>query len=119
MIKISELEKVFEELFEEEEGKVSSVETVYELSKNEDFYKLVISLQNLMTENTILIHTKFIFRCDLNKREILENSFLYLYTLTAYKLFENIDIAIISPLLDNAFTSLIPVKFINPIFLKL
>lgn len=79
MIRISEIEQTIDEFFNEEEGKVGSVESVYELSKNEDFYKLVISIQNLMTENTILIHTKFIFKCDLDKKQILDNSFIYLY----------------------------------------
>lgn len=79
MIRISEIEQTIDELFSKEEGKVGSVESVYELSKNEDFYKLVISLQNLMTENTILIHTKFIFKCDLEKKHIIDNSLIYLY----------------------------------------
>jgi hypothetical protein len=79
MIRISEIEQTIDELFSKEDGKVSSVESVYELSKNEDFYKLVISLQNLMTENTILIHTKFIFKCDLEKKHIIDESFIYLY----------------------------------------
>ena len=52
MIKISEIEKLFKEVFEEEEGKVSSVESVYELSKDEKFYKLVISIHNLSTKDT-------------------------------------------------------------------
>ena len=46
--KISEIESAFKEIFEEEEGKVSSVESVYELSDNEEFYKLVISVHNLI-----------------------------------------------------------------------
>jgi len=79
MIRISEIEQVFKDLFDEEEGKVGSVETVYELSKDEEFYKLVISLQNLMTENTILIHTKFIFKCDIDKKHLIDSSFIYLY----------------------------------------
>ena len=44
MVTISEVEQVFKDIFQDEEGKVSSVETIYELSKNEDFYKLVISI---------------------------------------------------------------------------
>lgn len=79
MIRISEIEQTIDELFSKEDGKVGSVESIYELSKDEDFYKLVISLQNLMTENTILIHTKFIFKCDLDKKHIIDNSFIYLY----------------------------------------
>jgi hypothetical protein len=79
MIKISEIEQVFKDVFEEEEGKVSSVESVYELSKDEKFYKLVISIQNLSTKDTSIIHTKFMFKVDLKKTQIIENNFLYLY----------------------------------------
>lgn len=78
-IRISEIEQVFKDVFEEEEGVVSSIDTVYEMSKDEKFYKLVISIHGLSTEDTSIIHTKFIFKTDLNKRHILENSFLYLY----------------------------------------
>ena len=66
-------------IFEEEEGKVNSIETVYELSENEDFYKLVISIHNLSVEETVIIHTKFIFKTDLDKKFITDNSFIYLY----------------------------------------
>ena len=79
MIKIEEIEKTFREIFKQEEGKVSSVTSVYELSKNEDFYKLVISLQNLSTKDITILHTKFLFKVDLEKRNIIENNFLYLY----------------------------------------
>lgn len=78
-ISISEIEQTFKEVFEEEEGKVSSVDTVYELSKNEDYYKLVISIHNLSVEDTLIIHTKFIFKTDLEKKNILDESFIYLY----------------------------------------
>ena len=78
-IAISEIEQTFKEVFEEEEGKVSSVDTVYELSKNEDYYKLVISIHNLSVEDTLIIHTKFIFKTDLEKKNILDESFIYLY----------------------------------------
>jgi len=79
MIKISEIEKVIREVFEEEEGKVNSVETVYEISSDEKFYKLVISLQNLSTKDASIIHTKFLFKTNLKKTEIIEDNFLYLY----------------------------------------
>jgi hypothetical protein len=77
--KISEIESTFREIFEEEEGKVSSVESVYELSENEDFYKLVISVHNLSTVDTLIIHTKFVFKTDLDKINLIDNSFIYLY----------------------------------------
>lgn len=80
-IKISEIEQVFKDVFEEEEGVVNSVDTVYETSNNEKFYKLVISIHGLSTQDTSIIHTKFIFKCDLNKRNIIDNSFIYLYNI--------------------------------------
>jgi len=78
-IRIAEIEQTFKDVFEEEEGKVNSIETVYELSENEDFYKLVISIHNLSVEETVIIHTKFIFKTDLDKKFITDNSFIYLY----------------------------------------
>ena len=77
--KISEIEQTFKDIFEEEEGVVTSVETVYEMSPNEDFYKLVISIHGLSIEDVSIIHTKFIFKADLDKRNIIEDSFIYLY----------------------------------------
>ena len=79
MVRISEIEQVFKDIFQDEEGKVSSVETVYELSKNEDFYKLVISIHGISIEDTLIIHTKFIFKTDLEKKNVINNSFIYLY----------------------------------------
>ena len=78
--KISEIETAFKEIFEEEEGKVSSVETVYELSENEDFYKLVISVHNLSTADTLIIHTKFVFKTDLEKINLIDNSIYHFNT---------------------------------------
>ncbi len=78
-IKISEIEQIFKDVFEEEDGVVNSVETVYEMSSDEKFYKLVISIHGLATQDTSIIHTKFIFKTDLEKKNIVENSFIYLY----------------------------------------
>jgi hypothetical protein len=78
-IRISEIETAFKEIFEEEEGKVSSVETVYEKSDDESFYKLIISIHGLSMQDTIIIHTKFIFKVDSNKHYVTDNSFIYLY----------------------------------------
>jgi hypothetical protein len=79
MIKISEIEQVFKDIFEEEEGVVNSVETVYESPEEGDFLRLVISIHGLSTEDTSIIHTKFIFKVDTNKRHVLEDTFIYLY----------------------------------------
>lgn len=78
-IKISEIQEVFKDLFDDEEGVANSVETVFELSSDEKFYKMVISIQGLETEDVSIIHTKFIFKTDLDKKNIIENSFIYLY----------------------------------------
>ena len=79
MVTISEVEQTFKDLFQDEEGKVSSVETVYEQSKDKKFYKLVISIHGVSIEDTLIIHTKFIFKTDLDKKNLIENSFIYLY----------------------------------------
>jgi hypothetical protein len=78
-IKIAEIEQVFKDIFDEEDGMVNSVDTVYEMSPEEDFLKLVISIHGLTLEDTSIIHTKFIFKTDLEKRNIIDNSFIYLY----------------------------------------
>ena len=49
-IKISEIEQVFKDIFDEEGGVVSSVDTVYEKPVTSDeFLKLVITIQGLTT----------------------------------------------------------------------
>ncbi len=58
-IKISEIEQIFKDIFEEEDGVVNSVETVYEMSSDEKFYKLVISIHGLATQDTSLFILKF------------------------------------------------------------
>jgi hypothetical protein len=78
-IKISEIEQAFKDIFEEEDGVVNTVESIYEMSLDEKFYKLVISIHGLSTQDTSIIHTKFIFKTDLDKRNIIDNSFIYLY----------------------------------------
>ena len=78
-MRISEVEQTFKDIFEEEEGLVQSVETVYELSEDEDYYKLVISVHGISFQDTLIIHTKFIFKTDLDKRNVIDKSFIYLF----------------------------------------
>ena len=78
-MKISEIENIFKELFQDEKGLVKSVETVYETSDDGKFLKLVISIHDLSVQDTLIIHTKFIFKTDLDKNNIIENSCIYLY----------------------------------------
>lgn len=79
LIRISEIEQTFKEIFEEEEGKVTSVDSIYEKSDDGDFYKLVISIHGLSVQDTFIIHTKFIFKTDLEKKNVIEESLIYLY----------------------------------------
>lgn len=78
MIKISEIEQIFKDIFEEEEGLVQSIETTYEKSSS-DFLKLIISIHGLTYKDTTVIHTKFIFKTDIDKIEITDMSFIYLF----------------------------------------
>jgi len=78
-IKISEIEQSFKDIFQEEDGVVNSVETVYEEPEEGDFLRLIISIHGLATEDTSIIHTKFIFKVDVEKRNLIEDSFIYLY----------------------------------------
>jgi hypothetical protein len=81
MIKISEVEQIFKDIFQEKEGLVQSIDTVWESSKNNDFEKLVISIHYLSYEETVIIHTKFIFKADKDKVGLIDNSFIYLWDL--------------------------------------
>ncbi len=74
-----EIETAFKEIFREDEGIVKSVDTVYEKDNENNGFKLVISIHGLSVEDTIIIHTKFIFRVDSGKSKITENKFTYLY----------------------------------------
>lgn len=76
---ISTIEQIFKEVFDEDKGLVKSVESVYEKSEDGEYLKLVISIHNIKTDISTIIHTKFIFKTDLEKIKILENSFVYLY----------------------------------------
>jgi hypothetical protein len=79
-IKISEIEQVFIELFEENDDVVvSSVESIYETVEDEDYLKLVITIHGLSSDDISIIHTKFIFKTDLDKVNLIENTFIYLY----------------------------------------
>jgi len=78
-MKILEIKNVFKELFEAEKGLVKTVDSVYEKSDDGNSLKLVISIHDLRVQDTLIIHTKFIFKSDLNKDSVTENSFIYLY----------------------------------------
>lgn len=79
MTRISEVEDIFKEVFNEEKGLVRSIETVYETPEHGEFLKLVISLHGLTSDDVSIIHTKFIFKVDKDKRSLSQDSFIYLY----------------------------------------
>lgn len=82
MIRISEVEQIFKDIFDDENGVVKSIETVYETPKSStDFLKLIISLHGLTFEDVSIIHTKFIFKVDMDKKRLESDSFIYLYNI--------------------------------------
>ncbi len=86
-MKLKDLEDILKQTFEE--TLVTTFDTVYELSDDEKFYKLVISIHGIDSEDSIIIHTKFIFKVNLDKTETIEDSFIYLYDLNCiYKRIE-------------------------------
>lgn len=75
IIGLSELESVIKKVFND--TKVSSVNTTYE--KNDDGFKIVITINNIYYDKTNIIHTKLIFYTDKKKSKLLDNYFDYLY----------------------------------------
>jgi hypothetical protein len=64
---------------EDEEARASSVDIVYEEGVDQKFLKMVVSIQDLETEDVSVIHTKFIFKVDIDKKVLVENEFIYLF----------------------------------------
>ena len=77
MISLQQLDNIIENIFDD--TLVRTLDTVYELSNNEEFYKLVFSFHNITLDDTIILHTKFIFKTNLEKTHLIEDSFIYLY----------------------------------------
>lgn len=76
MLTLKQVDETIKEVFDE--SKVRGVDTVYEKADG-DFYKLVISLHGLTFEDTIIVHTKIIFKTNLEKTGLIEDVFHYLY----------------------------------------
>jgi len=79
MLTIEQVDGIIKEVFNE--SLVRSVDSVYELSDDSKFNKLVISIHNIVSEDTLIIHTKLIFKTDLEKINLIDNSVSYLYDL--------------------------------------
>lgn len=87
-ITIKELDNIIRTVFNDK--LVRSVETVYE--KREDVNTLIFSLHDIEMEDTVIIHTKFIFKVDEDRTHLVENNFSYLKNLGCgyeYVNFEN------------------------------
>jgi hypothetical protein len=81
MLSLKQVDTILKSTFDN--TRVQMLDSVYELSEDEKFYKLVFSIHSLDVEleddmNTIIVHTKFIFRTNLEKTELIEDSFWYL-----------------------------------------
>jgi len=76
MLTLKQVDEVIKDVFSE--SRVHGVDSVYEKTDG-DFYKLVISLHGLTFEDTIIVHTKIIFKTNLEKTGLIDDTFHYLY----------------------------------------
>lgn len=81
MISVKQIESNFKSIFDN--TRLQIFESVYEESKDEDYFKLVYSIHGLDVSqedggNTTILHTKFIFRVNKSKTTLYEDSFWYL-----------------------------------------
>ncbi len=81
-MKITEIELAIKDIFEKQKGLVKTVDTVFEKTPDGKLEKLVISIHDLRWQDTTVIHTKFIFYCNLERTDIVKNMFSYLYDIT-------------------------------------
>jgi hypothetical protein len=77
MLTLKQVDETMREVFNDK--LVKSVDTVYE--KNGKFYKLVFSIHGIELDDTIIIHTKFIFPTNKDKTGLINNKFSYLKNL--------------------------------------
>ena len=81
MLSLKQVDTTLKLVFDD--TRIQMMDDVYELSNDKNFYKLVFSIHSLDVEvdddiNTIIAHTKFIFRTNTDKTELIENAFWYL-----------------------------------------
>jgi hypothetical protein len=82
---IKEIDDAIKEVFDKVEA--LDISTVYE--KEGDNYKLVIFLNKIYIDEIQVLYTKFIFPVDSDKKDLLKQSFLYLYDINC--LYRNVD----------------------------
>lgn len=83
---IEQVSNVIKDIFYD--SKVRVIDNVYEKPEGSfDYLKLVIVLHQLNYKKLSLLHTKFIFKTDIHKVMLLDNSFSYLYDMNCqYKM---------------------------------
>lgn len=89
---IAEVDSIIKELFKD--SLISSIKSVYELSDDGKFYKLILSFHLLKYNDTTVLHTKLLFKVDMNKTELISDSFGYLYDINCvykYRTFKDTD----------------------------
>jgi len=74
MLTLKQVDDTIKEIFTDK--LVKSVDIVYQ--KKGDFYMLVISIHGLELDDTIILHTKFIFPTNIEKTGLINNKFSYL-----------------------------------------
>lgn len=83
---VEEVVNIIEEIFSG--SKVRALDNVYEKPEGSfDYLKLVLAIHQLNYKKLSLLHTKFMFKTDIHKVMLLENSFSYLYDMNCqYKM---------------------------------
>jgi hypothetical protein len=76
-ISLEILQNIINEMFDE--SKVSSVETIFEKTEDEQGLKMIVFIHNLFFNKTNIIYGKLMFFVDNQKVNILKNNFTYLY----------------------------------------
>jgi len=81
MLSLKNVDTTLKSVFDD--TRVQMLDSVYELSDDKNFYKLVFSIHSLDVEvdddvDTIIAHTKLIFRTNIDKTKLIEDAFWYL-----------------------------------------
>lgn len=85
-MQVSDLDAILKNIFKDVKSR--DVDVVYEKSDNADFYKLIYVLHLPQIGEIPILMTKFIFKVDLMKLMVLDDTFSYLYDMNCqYRMF--------------------------------
>jgi hypothetical protein len=82
IIGINEIDEMIKEIFSD--TLVKSVETTFEKIDNKSEYKLIISIHQLTSEKSVILHTKLVFFVDEQKQVLINRTFSYLYDINCH-----------------------------------